>query len=371
LAALARPGLKVAVIVDDHTRRTPLRHMLPPVLTALRAGGVAREDTRIVIALGTHRPMTGREINERLGPEVAALYTVVNVAASRSEEMVYLGTSDDGIPAWVNRAVAEADLRVGLGMITPHLDAGWSGGAKMSLPGVCGVATVDAFHAASAFVSGNRLGDVAAPLRQSLERFVAEHVPLGFIVDAVPTLDGHLHQCVAGDPVQAHRAGVAHARQVFGAAITRRFPVVVAGCSPYDIDLWQSIKGAWCGDLLVQPGGSLVLVTAAVEGNSNYPLVAAYAGQDPDALRCSIAGGQAQDAKQAATGAMWGDLRRRVRLALVSDGLKPADAAAMRIAFYSTVDSAVTAAVARLEGAARAGCVAFVPQAGVVLPMVG
>ncbi len=315
--------------------------------------------------------MTGREIDERLGPEIAACYTVVNVAASRSEEMVYLGTSDDGIPAWVNRAVAEAGLRVGLGMITPHLDAGWSGGAKIILPGVCGAATVDAFHAASAFVTGNRLGDVAAPLRQSLERFVAEHVPLDFIVNAVPTLDGGLYQCVAGDPVQAHRAGVAHARQVFGAAIARRYPVVVAACSPYDIDLWQSIKGAWCGDLLVQPGGSLVLVTAAVEGNSNYPLVAAYAGQDPDALRRSIAGGQAGDAKQAATGAMWGDLRRRVRLALVSDGLTAADAAAMGIVFHSTVDSAVTAAVARLDGAARAGSVAFVPKAGVVLPMVG
>lgn len=74
---------------------------------------------------------------------------------------------------------------------------------------------------------------------------------------------------------------------------------------------------------------------------------------------------------QAATGVMWGTLRRRVRLMLVSAGLTGEDAAAMRAECYADVEAAVTAALARLPAAERAGVVAVIPQAGVVLPMSG
>ena len=59
---------------------------------------------------------------------------------------VFLGTSSNGIPAWIKREVAEADVRIGLGTVIPHMDAGFSGGAKIILPGVCNSLTVDAFH---------------------------------------------------------------------------------------------------------------------------------------------------------------------------------------------------------------------------------
>jgi lactate racemase len=372
-------GQRIAILIDDCTRKTPTAQILPLVLAELAAAGVAQHDITIVVALGTHRPLTEQELHTKLGAAAHAGYTVVNQPCTDAAGFVEVGqmTSLQGgvelppIPAQINRHVLQADLRISIGMITPHLDAGFSGGAKMVLPGVCSLATVDAFHLASAFVPLNQFGDPDAPLRRLLEEFVARHAPLHFIVNVVLGLDGSLYACVAGDPIAAHRHGVEAARQVYGVPIPRRYPVVIANCSPYDQDLWQSIKGAWAGDLVTADGGTLILVTAAPEGNSSYELVPHYAGIDPDLLRADILSGRVADAMQAATGVMWGTMRRRVRLMLVSAGLTGEDAAAMRAEYYADVEAAMTAALARLPAAERAGAAAVIPLAGVVLPMSG
>jgi nickel-dependent lactate racemase len=364
------PDSRVTVIVDDYTRKTPVRRMLPALLAELTASGAQPESIRFVVALGTHRPMTDAELVAKLGPEVVANFPIVNLPSTASDAMVYLGESSDQIPAWVHRAVADADVRIGVGMITPHMDAGFSGGAKIILPGVCSDLTVDAFHRAGALIPDNQLGGLGSPLRRNLERFVAERVPLHFILNAIITLDGAIYRCVAGDPVAAHRAGVAHALQVFGVPLDRRYPVVVAGCSPYDVDWWQSFKGAFCGDLLTADGGTLILVTAAPEGNSTYPLVPAYVGRDPDALRAEIEAGLVADVKQAVSGVQIGRLKKRLQLALVSDGLTADDAATMGIPFFPSVEKAVEWAGSRLPAGARVGSIALIPQAGIVLPIV-
>lgn len=370
LRELARPGSKVAILVDDFTRKTPVPLMLPPVLHELACAGVAAEDIRLVIALGTHRPMSQAEVRAKLGPDIANAYAVVNVPSTTTAEMVYLGASSLGIPAWVNRTVAEADVRIGLGMITPHLEAGFTGGAKIILPGVCGSQTVDSFHSASAFIPENQLGNVDTPLRRNLEQFVAERVPLHWIVNVILTMDGAVYQCVTGHCVDAHRQGVRFAEQVYGVTVRRRYPVVVANSYPYDVDWWQSAKGAWAGDRMTADGGTLVIVTAAPEGNSNYPLVPDYTGRAAEELRQAIRAGTAADAKQASAGAMFGNLRQRIHFMLVSDGLSRADADAMQMPFFASVEDAVAAAVAHLPESERQASVAVIPQAGIVLPIV-
>jgi nickel-dependent lactate racemase len=229
---------------------------------------------------------------------------------------------------------------------------------------------VEAFHAASAFLPYNPLGDVNAPLRRSLEQFVAERVPLDTIVNVVIAPEGGISLCVAGDAVQAHRVGVEHAKSVLGAPVRRQYPVVVANCFPYDIDLWQSIKGAMCGALVTAPGGTLVVVTAAPEGHSTYPLVPHYAGRDKDELQREIRSGRVEDATQAVAGVIIGRLKERVNLALVSDGLTADDAHTMSITHFDSVAAALSDAVASLPEAEQAGSVAVIPKAGIILPLV-
>jgi nickel-dependent lactate racemase len=375
LGEIAQPGMRVALIVDDYTRKTPIRQVLPLVLDELLAAGVSPADIRIVIASGSHRLMSHAEITARLGRAIVDSYEVVTTSAEDQSQMLCLGetgvasNAGQGIPAWVNREVAEADLRIGIGMITPHLDAGFSGGAKIILPGACGITTIDAFHRASAFIPENPLGNPEAPLRRSLEQFVAEKAPLHFIVNLVLTLKGEVFACVAGDAVQAHRLGVKFAREVYGVPVQWRYPVVIANCYPYDQDLWQSVKGMWCGDLLAEDGGVMIVVTAAPEGSQAYPSLPAYIGRDPEELLGELLAGKSPDPMVAATGVMISRLRQRIRLVLVSSGLDRSDAQAMHIPLYNTVEEAVNDSVSQLPVNERKGCLAVLPYAGTVLPI--
>ena len=62
LSQLVEPGQKIALIVDDYTRKTPAHLILPYMLQQLLSAGVGQEDIRIVVALGTHRQMSQAEI---------------------------------------------------------------------------------------------------------------------------------------------------------------------------------------------------------------------------------------------------------------------------------------------------------------------
>src|SRR5204862_985817 len=78
LAELARGRKNACILVCDITRPVPNRLILPPLLRILEEQGIARKDILILIATGLHRPNEGAELEELVGPEVAANYRVEN-----------------------------------------------------------------------------------------------------------------------------------------------------------------------------------------------------------------------------------------------------------------------------------------------------
>lgn len=365
LEQLVRPENRVAVIIDDITRETPTAIVLPLILKALAGSGVPRERIAIVIALGTHRPMTPCEIGRKIGSSIARDYRVVNVPSCNSDEMVYAGKSSRGIPAWINRAVAEADFRIGIGMIMPHLDAGYGGGAKIVLPGVCSEATVDAFHSQMASIDTNQLGLENAALRLDLEQWVGECMRLDFILNVILDCRGNLYRCVAGDAVQAHRAGIRFAREVYGASVKRRYPLVIANGYPHQIDFWQSTKALASGEILTQSGGTLILVADCPEGHGTHPRFADYIGMDPDDLLRRFNGGGIADRCAAAEAVAIGRMKQRIKLGLVSAGLSADEARQMGFMHYPSVETAIEGAI----GPIREKKLGLLTHGGVTLPL--
>jgi nickel-dependent lactate racemase len=363
-------GQRVAVLVDDHTRKTPIQRMLPPLLDRLDAAGVREADICIVLALGSHRAMNTVEVESKLGGDIASRYEIINTSGSDRSHFKDLGSTSNGIPLCVHRRVAEADARIGLGSITPHMDAGFSGGAKILLPGVCCDQTIDAFHLRSALSQWNPLGDANAVLRLDLEQAVTELAPLDFVLNSIPTLAGDCYMVVAGHPVHAQRTGAGYARRVFQALARRKYPVVLACCHPYEHDLWQSMKGLWCGDLLTADGGSLILLTAAREGSQQTPLLPGYIGADPQNLMRSLDSGAAADLKSAATGLMVSHIKERIHISLVSDGLTRTEVQLMGLSYFKSVEGALEQAVGGLQPAEKTGSIGVIPEAGLVLPVI-
>jgi nickel-dependent lactate racemase len=374
LAQLARPSQPVTILVDDYSRPTPVSLLLTPLLERLAAAGARPQDIRLVVAPGSHRRMSPDELRLKIGglaDQGGGILLTPQIQAGQQEEMVYTGRTPGGVPVWVNRWVAEESLRIGLGTITPHMDAGYSGGAKIILPGACALQTIDAFHALAARFPGNPLGNPDAPLRLDLERFVQERIPLDFIANLVLTSEGEVYGCAAGDAVQAQRQGAALSRQVYGAPASRRYPIVVAGCTPYDHDLWQSCKGLWCGELLVAHGGELIWQTTASEGCGSVPLLTEYlgwsAGELEGLVKRSFAAGNV-DLKAAATALMINRMKQRLRITLVSPAFSRGETLRMGLGWAPNLEAALFMAVTRLAQADRAGCTAWIPQAGTTLP---
>jgi hypothetical protein len=125
----------------------------------------------------------------------------------------------------------------------------------------------------------------------------------------------------------------------------------------------------WCGDLLAEDGGTMIVVTAAPEGSQTHPSLPAYIGRDAEELLSELLAGKPPDPMVVATGIMISRLRRRIRLALVSAGLSRSEAQVMHIPLYNTVEEAVAESVRKPPIQERAGCLAVLPYAGAVLPI--
>lgn len=346
LEEMVCPDDQVALVIDDMSRPTPIRRILPVLLNRLGRAGVADEQITIVIALGTHRPMTSAEIEDRVGADIVGRIRVENHDFQDLSRLAYVGESSDGIPVWINRRVKEASFRVAVGSIVPHGAAGWAGGGKIIYPGVAGEATVDGFHGAFGTDLRNRLGVENAPLRQDIERLVG-HVGLEFILNTILSGDGIIYRAVAGDFCLAHRRGVDYARQVYAVPSRVQADVALVSSYPADLDFWQAGKALYSGELLVRDGGTLILVTPCPEGVVQNHDLLGYMRFNPAELLAQLQSFQAQDRAAAAAALRVGLVTQRIRVVAVSDGMSTADATGLGFAHRVDLQQAVDEALAK------------------------
>ena len=266
LRELVKPKQRVLIIIDDLTRPTPQHQILPPLLQEIQ--GVSSElDIEILIATGTHRPMTPAEIRKKVGAHIAERYKITNHDWTNKDGLVDLGYTANGTPIQVNRLVMEADLVLGSGSTVPHCLAGWAGGAKIIQPGICGYDTTVMTHALNMVSPLPHLGRLDNPMRQEIEEIV-KMVPLHFMVNAVVDRHGQIVHIVAGEPRRAHRQSVELAKAIWQIPVPRLGDVVLVSSYPADIDYWQGIKGLFAAELIVKRGGSIILATPCPEGIS-------------------------------------------------------------------------------------------------------
>ncbi len=353
---VARHGTRTVVLVDDGTRSTPQKDILPILLGELNAAGVPDRDITALIALGTHRAMSEHERIARYGAEVCARVRVENLSQDPAD-FVDLGVTPLGIPIFVSRKYIESDISIAVGNIIPHMYAGWAGGAKMVQPGMTSALTTAKTH----LMAGPRvyeiLGAVDNPVRREMEE-IAIKSGLKFIVNVVLNRDAQVVAVVAGNVVQAHRAGVEIARPIYTLELSERPDIIVASSHPADRDLWQGFKPInGCG-MLVRDGGTLILLIPAPEGIApDHPQLVALGTTPGDKVIPLVERGEITDGVAAATYLAYDQTRQRANIVLVTDGI--ADDAARQIGATATNDLqvALTNALGRHGAHARIGVV--------------
>lgn len=350
LGEMVGPGDKIALVVDDYTRPTPTSRILPHLLERLHGVGIREDQITIIFALGTHRAMTQDEIIAKIGPELANSCRIVNTSVYEDGDYVYMGVSKLGIPIWVLKEVASADVRIGVGSIVPHCDVGYAGGGKILLPGICAGQTVAANHIKGIDFQGrNLLGASTTLIRQDIED-VVPRIGLQFIVNAITTSDGQLYALVCGDFIQAHRAGIPFARNVYGVPTRRRADITICSTYPADADFIQVSKSVWSGDKMTRPGGDLIVVSPCTEGVGPYTNMPSLMARDRYDLERRIRSGDiAADITgvMAALAVRLNRIGERVRISMVTDGLSRDVAREMGYVHHDSVESALADALAR------------------------
>ncbi len=373
LAELARGKKDACIVICDITRPVPNKLILPPVLRTLEASGIPRDKILILNATGLHRPNEGAEMIEMVGEEIAANYRIENHHGKIRDEHTYLGTTPNGVPAWIDTRYLQADLKITTGLIEPHLMAGYSGGRKVICPGIAALETVRIWHgprflehpkADCGIVVGN-------PVHEENTR-IAQMAGCDFIVNVCIDGKRQVTWLGAGDMIKAWHRGVEFCEGVVKAGVREPVDVVVTSCAGYPLDTtwYQAVKGLTGALPIVKKGGTIVMAASLTEGlggpefqkllnTSNY-----MQRFLPGGRRAPIADACEMDEWQLV---MMSKVLDRCKVKVVSDGLPAETLRKCLVEPVPTVEQAVAASLAEYGSSAR---LAVIPKGPYVLPFV-
>jgi lactate racemase len=368
-------GRKNAVLIaDDNTRLTPTEILIPILLDECNAAGIPDSAICVIIALGTHRFMTDDEIREKFGDETLRRVPVVNHPYKDPDALVDLGRTKNGGCIRINRAVVEADFKMGIGSIVPHHIPGYAGGAKIIQPGVSGEETTAYTHLLSVRAPRSYLGVLSNPVREELDA-MARRVGMNTILNTVLNRHGRVVQAFFGDVVEAFRAGVAKSREVYDVPIPEEADIVLSSSHPCDIEFWQAHKTLYPSDLAVKAGGIVIVATPCYEGvaqtHCNMLEMTPFGSQR---LREMVAARELEDEVGAALAIAWAQVREREEVWMVSDGICPEEAAKLGFRHFADLQEALDAALAQKGSGARVTVLTHAPDmlpritAGVIEP---
>ncbi|ABR46765.1 conserved hypothetical protein [Alkaliphilus metalliredigens QYMF] len=279
LREIVHPGEKICIVFSDITRAwQKMSTFIPYIVAELNQAGIKDEDILFISSTGSHRGHTKEEHSWLLGADITSRCEIIDHDCLNEENLVYLGTTSFGTPVSVNKRAMECDHIVLTGAIVFHLLAGWGGGKKSVLPGICSYNTIMTNHALS--LSPN-VGEGSNPLVRSgnwvdnpLHEDMLEassFVNPSFMLNVIVGADGSICHAVSGHYVKAHEAGCQVVQEMDGVEIQEKADLVIAsaGGYPKDINLYQTSKTLINAKEAVKDGGTIIILSQCIEGFGN------------------------------------------------------------------------------------------------------
>jgi lactate racemase len=233
LAGLDADGRSVCVLVPDGTRVFPLPLLVRAVHRALH-GRASR--LTVLVALGTHAPMSEDALAAHLGYTGRDLSTVYPGTEVRNHEwwkpdtFAHLGTIpaarieelSEGrlsleVEVLLNRAVVDHDIALVVGPVLPHEVVGMSGGNKYFFPGVAGQRIIDVSHWLGALITSSEIIGTTGvtPVRALIDEGAGlipaeKYAFCGVTAEAGSSADGDEDYGADGEGVHLRRSAVRH-----------------------------------------------------------------------------------------------------------------------------------------------------------------
>jgi nickel-dependent lactate racemase len=267
---------RVLLIVPDSTRTAPVGLLFKRLHEQI---GSVVTHLDILVALGTHQPMSEQAICERL--EISAEERRVRYGGVRffnhewnnpqalrqvgvlePDEVSKLtaGLFSMRVPVEINKMLFDYDHVIIVGPVFPHEVVGFSGGNKYLFPGVGGPQILNFFHWLGAVVTNPMIiGNKWTPVRKVVDRAAAlVKVPklcFCMVVDPAKNLVG----LFSGTPENAWDQASELSRQVHITYKDKPFHTILS-CAPamYD-ELWTAGKCMYKLEPVLADGGELII----------------------------------------------------------------------------------------------------------------
>ncbi|MFA7244324.1 MAG: nickel-dependent lactate racemase [Patescibacteria group bacterium] len=262
---------KALIVVPDITRKAHLNEILEAVLPMFEKTGC---EVEILIATGLHKAQDKEQINEMFGQEIAERYRIISHTQDKKTHK-NLGVTSLGVPIVLNKLLLNHDFIMTIGVIEPHLYAGFSGGPKTIAIGCAGEPTINATHSLKFLGDENtKLCETESnPFHQTLWEII-KPIKIDYSINLVNDAQGNLLKCFSGQLEKVYKDGIKFVKENFILSVDGVADAAICGLGfPKDSNLYQASRVInYLLDVenpIIKTGGCLIIAAELSEGAGN------------------------------------------------------------------------------------------------------
>ena len=370
---LARPGMEVVLLFDDLQRPTPAHLAMPEVMNRLNEAGIPDERITGICALGTHPIPSLEQLETKVGKEAFTRLSGRLFAHNpHASDNVIIGKTHRGTLVEVNRRVAFADLIIGVGECMPHPIAGYGGGYKIIMPGICSYRSVADHH----FHWMRHRNSRVNLLDQN--HFFEDLVDAGrlsrlaFKLDFIINEKKEIIRAFAGDPLAEHQKASEYAASLYSVPLAKLADVTITSAFPLEIGV-QATKALTMAGFCTRSGGGILWVAPQKQAGTILPLVKEMASSESagDFHRRLILGDIPEHLRSFGISYImqvvyFKELAEKFSVVHVTEGLSAEQVAMMKFEYAPTIQDGID----RLYKKFPQADVALFPSGGNIIPEV-
>ncbi|MBM4340746.1 MAG: nickel-dependent lactate racemase [Deltaproteobacteria bacterium] len=370
---LARPGMEVVLLFDDLQRPTPAYLALPEILNRLNRAGIPDSRINGICALGTHPIPTLTQLKEKVGEEAfTRLTNRLFIHDPHASDNVIIGKTHRGTLVEINRRVAFADLIIGVGECMPHPIAGYGGGCKIIMPGVCSYRSVADHHftwmrhrnSRVNLLEGNHFfEDISDAGRLSR---------LAFKLDFIINEKREVIRAFAGNPWEEHREASQYAASLYLVPLPKLADITIASAAPLEIGV-QATKALVMACFSTRSGGAIIWAAPQKQAGPIMPLIKEMASPESaeDFHRRLIVGDVPEHLRSFGISYImqvvyFKEIADKFNIVHVTEGLSEEQVKMMKFSYSSNIQEAIEQVHKKMAQAD----VAIFPSGGNIIPQI-
>jgi len=288
LAEIVRSGAKIAMVLKDSGTYIN-RLIVSSILKELDSSETKVQELTVFIAYDPLQVDVAKDKEPILDEELSSKVRILRHSCETSEHL-QVGKTSRGTKVSLNKAFAEADMKILAGVIEPHPYAGYSGGRDGVLPGVSNVETVQRNLSLTLNPKALRGSLEGNPVHEDMVE-AAHLAGVDFSLNVVRNSRSDVVKAFAGEVDKAFDEGVKLLNEICLVPTERRADMVFIspGGSSYDANLFDACKVIDVALEATRRGGVIALMAECAQGygNSGFREFASKF-KDPDAIEKSL-----------------------------------------------------------------------------------